>query len=106
MCDTDKGYAANGEACFPLDNVADLGWSLSEIFGKPVTGTCRFGIKEGEDAQRVFVEVPEQRGVFSSSGAQERKIDENLRSFVLPGERRIACPRSSYSTTRDVARAY
>ncbi|KAF8473825.1 GPI transamidase component Gpi16 [Kalaharituber pfeilii] len=84
VCNATKGYVHTDDACFPLDNEADLGWSLSEIFGKAVQGTCPFGVKEGVEAQRVCLEVPEARQVFISVGSKEIKLNPHLRCFVTP----------------------
>ncbi|KAF8459401.1 putative GPI transamidase component Gpi16 [Terfezia claveryi] len=86
LCDETKPYLTEDASCFPLDNLFDLGWSLSEIFGRPITGTCPFGVKEGVEALRVCLEVPDSRPVFLSVGSQERKFDPQLRCFLLPGE--------------------
>ena len=85
VCDETKPYVNQDDSCFPLDNVADLGWSLSEIFGRPVLGTCPFGIKEGIEPLRVCLEAPHARPVYPSVGAQERKLNPELRCYILPG---------------------
>ena len=85
LCDETKPYLTEDASCFPLDNLSDLGWSLSEIFGRPITGTCPFGVKEGAEALRVCLEAPDSRSVFLSVGSTERKLDPQNRCFVLPG---------------------
>lgn len=85
VCHEMKPYSNQDDSCFPLDNVADLGWSLSEIFGRPVLGTCPFGIKEGIEPLRVCLEAPHSRPVYPSVGAHEHTINSELRCYVLPG---------------------
>ncbi|KAJ4288726.1 Subunit of the glycosylphosphatidylinositol transamidase complex-like protein [Collariella sp. IMI 366227] len=39
LCDTTKPYNSH-DTCFPIDDMANQDWSLSQLFGKPIKGTC------------------------------------------------------------------
>ncbi|KAI9718772.1 MAG: hypothetical protein M1812_003946 [Candelaria pacifica] len=87
VCDTSKPYASS-EACYPLDVTYEQPWSLTEIFGKPIKGSCPLTSAEGEEAETVCLNVPEERNVFVSVGAEEvrRNKDDFLRCYKLPVE--------------------
>lgn len=83
-CDTQKPYAGE-DACFPLSGISDLSWSLSEIFGRPVRGSCPLAVVPNEEPEHVCVAVAEQRSIFVSQGSQERRKLPELRCFTLQG---------------------
>jgi phosphatidylinositol glycan class T len=84
-CDPERFYGI-GDACFPQNNVADLPWSLSEIFGRPITGYCPLAVPVGatEIPAHVCAIVPEARPIFISQDALEIKYPDGRRCFVLP----------------------
>ncbi|KAF3211031.1 Subunit of the glycosylphosphatidylinositol transamidase complex-like protein [Orbilia oligospora] len=61
ICDTSKPYASN-EYCYPMDNSIDLPWSLSDLFGRTISGGCPFAIKTPtEETQHVCIHAPENK---------------------------------------------
>ncbi|KAI5807440.1 GPI transamidase component Gpi16 [Peziza echinospora] len=84
VCDKSKHYAEESNTCFPMDNASDLGWSITEMFGRPLKGTCPFGLDKGAENHRVCLDMPEQRPYFASVGATEHRPSSELRCFTLP----------------------
>ncbi|KAF4122062.1 GPI-anchor transamidase subunit T [Geosmithia morbida] len=56
------------EACFPIDHLQSPEWTLEQIFGRPIRGTCPLA---DPGMTPVCVQVPQSRNVYSSSGAQQ-----------------------------------
>ncbi len=84
-CDTSKPYYSE-DTCFPLDTAAqEEGWTLSQIFGHPLKGTCPLAT-DGIDP--VCINVPHARQVFASEGSHEH-LDPNgfMRCFELDLEK-------------------
>ncbi|KAI9745144.1 MAG: Subunit of the glycosylphosphatidylinositol transamidase complex-like protein [Claussenomyces sp. TS43310] len=79
-CDTSKPYHSES-TCFPLEEAAGQDWSLSQIFGHPLRGSCPLS---DDDTESVCISVPHGRDVYTSGGAIERKDDSGyLRCFKL-----------------------
>lgn len=68
-CDTSKPYHSH-DTCFPLRDDGDGNWSLTEIFGHAMKGSCPLA---GEDAEPVCINVPDRRDVYTGGNAIERK---------------------------------
>ncbi|KAK4237789.1 GPI transamidase component PIG-T [Achaetomium macrosporum] len=80
-CDTSKPYHAH-DTCFPVDHTANQDWSLSQIFGKAMKGTCPL---TDPDVPPVCLQVPNTRSVFVSEGVREKKSPDQLsRCFEIP----------------------
>ena len=84
VCDHSKSYAAQ-DACYPLDPSYGQPWSLSEIFGRPIKGSCLATDSHGKATESLCIKVPHERNVYVSEGATKRKdLDESSRCFTLP----------------------
>ncbi|KAI9673016.1 MAG: Subunit of the glycosylphosphatidylinositol transamidase complex-like protein [Caeruleum heppii] len=85
VCNTSIPYYSHG-ACLPLDDSSDPSWSLSEIFGRTIHGSCPLTQRSGSEAETVCIEVPHERQVYTSAGSVERKLEDNQfrRCYVLP----------------------
>lgn len=68
-CDTWKPYHSH-DTCFPIDEEHDQNWSLSQIFGHSMKGSCPLS---DADAEPVCIQLPHARNVYTSGGAVERK---------------------------------
>jgi phosphatidylinositol glycan class T len=78
-CDTSKPYHSH-DTCYPLDE-ADSDWSLSQIFGRPIKGSCPLSEEDWED---VCINIPHARDVYVSGGPVERKDQSGyLRCYKL-----------------------
>ncbi|OGE51460.1 hypothetical protein PENARI_c013G09835 [Penicillium arizonense] len=83
VCDTSKPYHAD-DTCYPLEKMNDKAWSLTEIFGRSLTGVCPLADSDGSSEQSVCLRVPHERGVFISEAAEEfKKEDGFTRCFKL-----------------------
>jgi phosphatidylinositol glycan class T len=83
VCDTSKPYHAD-DTCYPLEKMNDKAWSLTEIFGRSLTGVCPLADSDGSSEQSVCLRVPHERGVFISEEAEEiKKEDGFTRCFKL-----------------------
>ncbi|MCJ1316283.1 Subunit of the glycosylphosphatidylinositol transamidase complex-like protein [Xylographa vitiligo] len=84
VCDTSKEYSSE-DTCYPLDVSYGQSWSLSEVFGRPIKGTCLVEALEGPDSQSVCLNVPADRDVYTSHGVTEFKDTSGFsRCFILP----------------------
>jgi GPI-anchor transamidase subunit T len=72
VCDTEKMYNSE-DTCYPISGVNGQFWSLSEIFGRPMFGNCPLEEGEGNIVEPVCIDVPNDRLVYTSGGAHERK---------------------------------
>ncbi|MCJ1430874.1 Subunit of the glycosylphosphatidylinositol transamidase complex-like protein [Xylographa pallens] len=83
VCNTSKEYSSE-DTCYPLDISYGQSWSLSEVFGRPIKGTCLVEASEGPDSQPVCLNVPADRDVYTSHGVKEFKDASGFsRCFVL-----------------------
>lgn len=101
VCDQSKNYASQ-YACYPLDAGHGQSWSLAEIFGRPIKGSCLASDSEGNDTESVCINVPHDRQVYTSAGAKETKNPEgDSRCFVLPSTDlfEMVLPRQDTQTT-------
>lgn len=84
ICDQTKSYAPY-DACFPLDTVSAQSWSLTEVFGRPIRGSCMATDAQGKASESLCLKVPHERDVHISEGASQRKSPAgNSRCFTLP----------------------
>ena len=84
VCDTSKLYSSQ-DACYPLGVGEDQSWSLSEIFGRPVKGTCLPPELNSPDSRPICINVPHERDVYISQGSIEHKLPSgHSRCFNLP----------------------
>ncbi|CAO1597136.1 Subunit of the glycosylphosphatidylinositol transamidase complex-like protein [Xanthoria calcicola] len=84
ICDTSKSYSSS-EACFPIDMSSMQSWSLSDVFGRPIKGSCLANDIRGDRSESVCIRVPYEHQVFSSQGSVERKDPSSShRCYVLP----------------------
>ncbi|KAK7408433.1 Subunit of the glycosylphosphatidylinositol transamidase complex-like protein [Neonectria punicea] len=80
LCDTSKPYHSQ-DVCFPADHLEGQDWTISQIFGRPMKGTCPL---TDPAVPPVCVQVPDSRDVFSSYGAREVKAaDGSSRCYHL-----------------------
>ncbi|KAL9603846.1 MAG: hypothetical protein Q9219_000955 [cf. Caloplaca sp. 3 TL-2023] len=83
VCDTSKPYSSS-DACYPLDATTAQSWSLSEIFGRPISGSCLDTDASGAPTESVCIAVPHEHQIYTSQGSIERKDSTSLsRCFVL-----------------------
>ncbi|KAI9809576.1 MAG: hypothetical protein M1825_000008 [Sarcosagium campestre] len=84
ICDTTKPYASDS-ACYPLDYPAEPAWSLGEIFGRNIHGTCPLTDSNGPESEPVCITAPLEREVFSSAGSTAYRYDDTYRRcFKFP----------------------
>jgi phosphatidylinositol glycan class T len=84
-CDTSKGYNAH-DTCFPLNKGTEPGWTLEEVFGKPLRGSCPL-VEDGEDSSSVCINTPPERTIeIKSEGefSESRLASDTLRCYKPP----------------------
>ncbi|KAF3042696.1 Subunit of the glycosylphosphatidylinositol transamidase complex-like protein [Didymella heteroderae] len=84
-CDTSKGFNAQ-DTCFPLNKGTEPGWTLEEVFGKPLRGSCPL-VEDGEDSNSVCINTPPERTIeVRSNGdfSESRLASDTLRCYKLP----------------------
>jgi GPI-anchor transamidase subunit T len=72
VCDGSKPYHSH-DTCYPLDAGHELPWSIKDVFGRPMAGSCPLTDDEGPDAKSVCLEVPHERNVMISASGFEVK---------------------------------
>ena len=82
-CDTSKPYHAE-DTCFPADYSANQDWTLSQIFGRAMRGTCPLA---DASVPPVCLQVPNSRKVYIAGDAREDKNKDGLsRCFQVEPE--------------------
>jgi phosphatidylinositol glycan class T len=82
-CDPSKWYT-NEDTCYPLPISEGQKWSLTEIFGRPIKGTCIVE-EDGKLDTPVCLKVANEREAHISEGAIEHKdLSGFSRCFTLP----------------------
>ncbi|KAJ6265020.1 hypothetical protein Dda_1175 [Drechslerella dactyloides] len=84
ICDTTKPYGST-EYCFPLDNSFDLPWSLSDLFGKSITGRCPFAVRPDTEVAHVCVAAPRERmiGLVNGDDVIQNTLEDGRRCYTL-----------------------
>jgi GPI-anchor transamidase subunit T len=81
ICDTSKEYASDN-TCYPLGLKAARSWSLLDVFGRPIVGTC---LSSGEDTTPVCLNVPDEQDAFTVSGVGDRRGSGGFsRCYTIP----------------------
>lgn len=87
ICDETKSYH-NHDTCFPIDAQETPEWSLKDIFGRQIAGTCPLSEEEGPEAKAVCLNIPHQQMVWigpagfevrSAPGEPERRCWQFIR---------------------------
>lgn len=85
-CDTSKPY--NGEdTCYPLIKGTEPGWTLEEVFGRPLKGACPLTEHTGDAANTVCIHaVPERTVATNTSGdfLETKFASDTIRCYKLP----------------------
>ncbi|KAI0014502.1 Gpi16 subunit, GPI transamidase component [Xylariomycetidae sp. FL0641] len=82
-CNASKPYHS-GDTCFPADFAEGSDWSLSQIFGKPMKGTCPI---TDPHVPPVCVQAPHTRDIYTSEGVLEFKDPSGLqRCYQVPAD--------------------
>ncbi|KAI4268955.1 MAG: hypothetical protein L6R35_006718 [Caloplaca aegaea] len=84
ICDTSKRYSSS-DACYPLDILSAQSWTLSDLFGRRIKGSCLATNILGQPTESLCIKVPHKHRIDTSDGSIER-IDslKNERCYVLP----------------------
>ncbi|KAL2200165.1 GPI transamidase component PIG-T [Corynascus similis CBS 632.67] len=99
-CNTSKHYHSH-DTCFPLDH-SNEEWTLSQIFGKPVKGTCPLA---DSTVPPVCLQVPNSRSVFVSKDVAEKKNPDGVsRCFHISPETELELmlPRPDDGASTDI----
>jgi phosphatidylinositol glycan class T len=83
-CDSSKPYHGD-DTCFPLHKSSEPAWSISEVFGRAIKGSCPLADDETA-AESVCVNVPAERIVEVQSDGliAETSPMHDLRCYKLP----------------------
>lgn len=85
-CNTSKPYHSD-DTCFPIEYSLGHQWSISEVFGKSIQGTCPLA---DPAIPPVCLHVPEDRSVWVSEGVEEYKNqDKRSRCYRASPEKAI-----------------
>lgn len=83
LCDHSKSYASD-ETCYPSDTSRGQSWTLAEIFGRRIQGSCLAEDSEGSPQDSLYLEVPNEREVYINQGVETKHDSGVSRSFELP----------------------
>ena len=81
-CDDAKEYHSES-TCFPADHLNGQEWTLDQVFGRIMKGTCPL---TDPKVPPVCIHVPHSRPVYSSQGTQELKSRDGLSRCYGIGE--------------------
>ena len=82
-CDESKSYFEEG-ACYPSDVSNGQSWTIAEIFGRPIQGSCLAEDSQGLPIDSVYVHVPNEREMYIYAGNETKHSSGISRSFTLP----------------------
>ncbi|KKK22911.1 GPI transamidase component Gpi16 [Aspergillus ochraceoroseus] len=83
VCDTSKPYHSS-DTCYPLEKTSEKGWSITEIFGRTISGSCPLTDGQGTSDETVCLRVSPEREVQPSQGVVETKSSDGFnRCFTL-----------------------
>ena len=82
-CDESKSYLQEG-ACYPSDVSDGQSWTIAEIFGRPIQGSCLAEDAQGNPIPSVYMCVPNEREVYIYTGSETKHDSGTSRSFILP----------------------
>lgn len=82
-CDNSKPYASN-DACYPSDISLGQSWTIAEIFGRPIQGSCLAEDAQGQPQDSIYFNIPDEREVYISAGTETKHNSGTTRSFELP----------------------
>ncbi|KAJ3569416.1 hypothetical protein NPX13_g6092 [Xylaria arbuscula] len=86
-CNATKPYHS-GDTCFPSDFAEGQDWSIDQIFGKFLKGTCPL---TDPDVPPVCIHVPERRDIFTTANAVELKNPDGLsRCYQVPSDEQFS----------------
>ncbi|KAI9370060.1 GPI transamidase component PIG-T [Aspergillus egyptiacus] len=84
VCDTSKPYHAR-DTCYPLDRETEESWSISEIFGRSISGSCPLAESQEPSEGAVCLNISPAREVKASPDSVETKwFGDYRRCFALP----------------------
>lgn len=67
-----------------MEKTSEKGWSLTEVFGRSISGVCPLADDQGSSEETVCLRVPHERTVFMSPEASENKDSNGIsRCFSL-----------------------
>lgn len=85
QCDETKSYNSH-DSCMPLETSTESAWSLEEVFGRPIKGSCP--LSDENDAKQVLcIQTPAERTFEIRTGESKRAAEQttsDLRCMPLP----------------------
>ena len=87
FCDQSKSYSQSG-VCYPSDMSSSQSWTIPEIFGRPIQGSCLAADSKGTVRNSVCIQIPQEREVYPSEDVIETKNEDGAsRCFALPSSK-------------------
>ncbi|OJI98222.1 hypothetical protein ASPVEDRAFT_161360 [Aspergillus versicolor CBS 583.65] len=68
VCDTSKPYHGD-DTCYPLEKTGGKGWSISELFGRTISGSCPLADSQSSNEGTVCLRTSPVRDAYLSSGS-------------------------------------
>ena len=75
LCNESKPYAQD-DSCYPSDISRGQSWTLAEIFGRPIQGSCLAEAAGGKARDSICLHIPDERETNSPPHAIETKHPE------------------------------
>lgn len=86
-CDPDKHYNLYGDSCMPVPGPSLPAFKVSEIFGRPIRGSCpTIGLQDATDSVCVDVQ-PEQSVSIDTAATYEDRVAELGRRCFSPSRK-------------------
>ncbi|KAL4804367.1 GPI transamidase component PIG-T [Aspergillus unguis] len=81
VCDTSKPYHSQ-DTCYPLEKTAGEGWSISELFGRTISGSCP--LADNQDEETVCLRTSPAREIHPSPDTDAKLFDQFTRCYTPP----------------------
>lgn len=87
-CDQTKFYSKYGDACFPAPSDTLAGFKVSEVFGRPLKGSCPLSEINGEIPAALCLDTSASPTVhpFPEGGYHTEEVDEHTKCWRMPGQ--------------------
>ncbi|KAF2149428.1 Gpi16 subunit, GPI transamidase component [Myriangium duriaei CBS 260.36] len=97
-CDTSKYY--NGfDTCYPADRTAERAWSLKDIFGRPIQGSCPLNQQAEQQVGEIELRIPQSRS--ANADVSPKSSSAHSRFYQLPRNNEFDIKVDEYPVGKD-----
>lgn len=87
-CDQSKSYNQYGDACFPAPSDTLAGFKISEVFGRPLKGSCPLATAEGAILPALCIDISASPTVYAAPEGDYHveDYDGHTKCWRMPGK--------------------